>query len=158
MILRNLIGIDFGAKWKLFLFIGLLPLFSLGQSDGSKIAGVWLNGEKTGKVEINKDGNAFKGKIVWLKVPKDPETGKDKVDGNNPQANLRNRQIIGLEVLKGFSFENGEYINGTIYDPKAGKIYDCKMWFGESTDELKIRGYWGWLFRTESWTRSSLND
>lgn len=158
MDISNLYSLNFSLVRKLVFFVWLLPLFAVAQNDGVKITGIWLNGEKSAKVEIQKNGSLFDGKIVWLKVPQDPETGKDKVDKNNPEASLRDRQIMGLAILKDFTFENGEYINGTIYDPKAGKIYDCKMWFGESSNELKIRGYWGWLFRTDTWTRSSMKD
>ena len=35
-----------------------------------------------------------------------------------------------------------EWEDGTICDPKNGKIYDCEMWLEEDNmDELKVRGY-----------------
>ena len=44
------------------------------------------------------------------------------------------------------------YKDGTIYDPKSGKTYSCKMTI--DGNKLKIRGYIGIsLFgRTEVWT------
>ena len=39
-------------------------------------------------------------------------------------------------------------------DPKNGKIYDCEMWLEEDNmDELKVRGYIYFLFRTQTWLR-----
>ena len=36
----------------------------------------------------------------------------------------------------------------------AGKIYDCEMWLEEDNmDELKVRGYIYFLFRTQTWLR-----
>ena len=38
--------------------------------------------------------------------------------------------------------------------PKNGRIYDCKMWFDEDEPNvLKVRGYWGFLYRTQEWIR-----
>jgi uncharacterized protein (DUF2147 family) len=56
--------------------------------------------------------------------------------------------------LEGFTAkENGLYDGGTIYDPKSGKTYSCKMTL--KGDKLDIRGFVGLslLGRTETWTR-----
>ena len=41
------------------------------------IAGTWYNTEKSGKIKIFKQGNAYFGEIVWLEEPND-ENGKPK--------------------------------------------------------------------------------
>jgi uncharacterized protein (DUF2147 family) len=46
-----------------------------------------------------------------------------------------------------------EYAAGNILDPEEGKVYKCKLWL-EGT-ELKVRGYWGPFYRTQTWTRSN---
>ena len=56
------------------------------------------------------------------------------------------RDMVPLSTL--------EWGDGTICDPKNGKIYDCEMWFEEDNmDELKVRGYIWILFRTQTWLR-----
>ena len=60
---------------------------------------------------------------------------------------------MGLVILKNFDFEDGFWKNGTIYDPKNGKTYKCEMWLDGKTG-LKIRGYWGVVYRTETWTKA----
>ena len=47
-----------------------------------------------------------------------------------------------------------EWEDGTICDPKNGKVYDCEMWFEDGNmNELKVRGYIYFLFRTQTWIR-----
>lgn len=127
--------------------------FAFAQKD--KIEGKWLNQEKDAMVEIYKAKNGkFYGKIVWLKEPN--RNGQPKLDINNQKENLRSQPIMNLLILKGFN-KDGEntYEDGTIYDPKNGKTYSCKMTW-EDASNLSIRGYVGisMLGRTTKWTRS----
>lgn len=120
------------------------------------IIGTWLNQEATGKVTIYKENGKYYGKLVWLRNPIDSITGKPRTDNLNPDPKLQSNQLIGLVNLKNFTF-NGkdEWSGGTIYDPKNGKTYSCKINF-ESTGKLKIRGYVGvsMLGRNTYWTKS----
>ncbi len=61
---------------------------------------------------------------------------------------------MGLVNLEGFKFDDGEWEDGTIYDPKSGKTYSATMEL-DGKNLLKIRGYVGIsLFgRTTEWTR-----
>jgi uncharacterized protein (DUF2147 family) len=132
-------------------------LFSLFMYAQTGIEGVWYNTDKTGKVEIYKKGEVYYGKIIWLKEPINTSTGKPKVDENNPETSKRTALIIGLVVLKNFSYEGDKvYSGGTIYDPENGKTYKCKMTLIDK-DHLDVRGYIGVpaLGRTENWTRTT---
>ncbi|MFN4147062.1 MAG: DUF2147 domain-containing protein [Runella sp.] len=118
------------------------------------ILGVWKNGEGTGLVQIYKKGDLYYGKIVWLKVPNNPD-GTPRTDVNNPDEKLRSQPLKGLENLRNFKFVgNNKWENGNIYDPKVGKDYSCEM---KLVDEntLEVRGYIGVsLFgRTDVWKR-----
>ncbi|MCB9256159.1 MAG: DUF2147 domain-containing protein [Chitinophagales bacterium] len=123
----------------------------------NSIEGIWYNTTKSGKVEIYKKGEAYFGKIIWLKEPIDEKTGKAKVDSNNPNEEKRNTPIIGLLILKDFSKDgNNSYSGGTVYDPENGKTYKCKMTLVDANN-LDVRGYIGFpaLGRTENWTRTT---
>ncbi len=139
------------------LILATLLLLSLQTVFGQKtdaILGKWMNPDGKGEVQIYKKGNLYFGRLVWLKFPVDEETGKSKLDKHNPDAALRLRPELGLEILKNFTFngDNG-YEGGTIYDPKNGETYSCKMTL--DGDRLKIRGYIGisLLGRNEVWAR-----
>jgi uncharacterized protein (DUF2147 family) len=98
----------------------------------------------------------YAGKIVWLKEPIDPETGKPKLDKRNPDESLRTVPTLGLVNLKGFTYneEEKEWQNGTVYDPKVGKEYSCKMNL-QDANTLDVRGFIGvsMFGRTDTWTR-----
>lgn len=117
------------------------------------ILGSWANPNGQDHILIYKKGNKYFGKLDWIKVPND-ETGKPKTDKNNPDPALRSRPDLGLELLKDFTFDGDNvYEDGTVYDPKNGKTYSCKLTLEGNT--LRLRGYVGIsLFgRTELWTR-----
>lgn len=117
------------------------------------VLGKWLNSSGEGQIQIYKKGNQYFGKLSWIKQPNDEATGAPKTDKKNPDAALRSRPILGLEILKNFTFDEDTWEGGTIYDPKSGKTYSCKMTMDGA--RLKMRGYIGvsLLGRTEMWTR-----
>lgn len=115
---------------------------------------LWYNEEKTAKIQIYKaqDGKLY-GKIVWLREPN--RDGKPKVDINNADKARRNDPVMGLVILRGFKKDGATgYDGGTIYDPKNGKTYSCKM--TREGDTLHVRGYIGFslLGRTTTWTKA----
>jgi uncharacterized protein (DUF2147 family) len=117
------------------------------------ILGTWVNPNGQDHILIYKRGNKYFGKLDWIKFPND-EQGKPKTDKKNPDVALRSRPELGLELLKDFTFDGDNvWADGTIYDPKSGKTYSCKMTLDGNS--LKIRGYVGIsLFgRSETWTR-----
>lgn len=120
--------------------------------NANAIVGKWLSATGEGQIEVYKKGDKFFGKLSWIKFPND-EQGKPKVDKLNPDPALRTRPELGLELLQNFTYDDGTYKDGTIYDPKSGKTYSCKMTLNGNV--LKIRGYIGisLLGRTEEWTR-----
>jgi len=134
-----------------YLIIFSFFIFSFTSSDSAdKIVGVWLSQIKDGKIEIYKNNGKYYGKIVWIKEP-NSKNGKPIIDGNNPKANLKSRPLLFLNIINDLVYHDGEWSGGTVYDPKEGKTYDCKIWFEDG--QLKLRGYLGWFYDTKTWTR-----
>ncbi len=156
----------FKANYKkmTLLFIGCLLMiagasaFYLKADNPDGIVGVWKTGEGTAMVRIYKNGDKYQGKIVWLKEPNDPETGKPKVDKNQPDEASKTRAILGLVNIWGFNYK-GENVwdEGNIYDPKNGNTYSCTMKL-QNANSLEVRGYIGVsiIGRTDTWTRQVL--
>ena len=57
-----------------------------------------------------------------------------------------------MEIIKDLKQDGDEFEDGTILDPKNGKIYDCKIWL-EDKNILNVRGYVAFFFRTQTWLR-----
>ena len=133
----------------------LCVAFALPSSAQNKdaILGKWVNSTGEAHLEITKRSEKFFGKLVWIKDPKD-EKGVMKTDFKNPNAALRKKPIVGLEILKDFVYDDGKWTDGNIYDPKSGKLYSCTMTL-KSNGDLNMRGYIGvsLLGRTEVWKR-----
>ena len=141
---------------KYFLLALLLVVLPAGTllANPDALLGVWKTGEGTGMVQITKRGDKYFGRVVWLKVPANPD-GSARVDANNPDEKLRTRPLKGLENLRDFTFVgNNKWENGRIYDPKNGNDYACEIkLIDENT--LEVRGYIGvsMFGRTDVWKR-----
>jgi uncharacterized protein (DUF2147 family) len=99
---------------------------SIRQRPKHQLLGVWEPSNGKARVKIEKIGEKYYGKIVWLKEPNDPNTGKPKVDKNNPDASLRTVPLKGYRMLKDFKvLGNNQWDSGTIYDPENGSTYKC---------------------------------
>lgn len=119
------------------------------------VVGEWYTTDQRGKVEIYPCDNAYCGKIIWLKEPDNPD-GSRKLDKENPDEDLRDRPIVGTEILRDLEYDgDGEYEDGEIYDPESGKTYSCLMRLKDDGSELEVRGYVGFslIGRSEEWTR-----
>lgn len=135
-------------KQLIFIILITISFAAFGQPKPDAIVGEWLTAAKDGKVQIYKSGNKFFGKISWGNRP----NGKDT---NNPDPKLRDQNLIGLVILKDFSFNGKDkWEEGTIYDPNNGKTYSCAIRL-KNEKTLEVRGYIGisLLGRTEVWTR-----
>jgi len=145
-------------KLVILFFLAVYALSSYAQ-ESDKIVGVWWNDEKTTKIEVEKQNGKYIGTIVYM-IPEKYENGQPPKDDENPDPALRERSIVGLQILKGFDYDSGkkEWKDGTIYDPKSGKTYDCYGWL-ESNDLLKLKGFVAgmrWLGKSSEWYRTSL--
>ena len=139
----------------IILFTG--NLFAQEHSE-SDVLGIWFNEEKDAKIEVYKENGKFYGKIVWLEEPIDPETGKPKLDDENPDEEMQMRPVMGLLLVWNFVYDDdGVWEDGKIYDPKSGNTYSCYMKL-QSMNELKVRGFIGIsiIGRTTYWTRTTL--
>ena len=133
-------------------FISLISITSFAQVD---IIGKWKTiddetNEPKSVVDIfEKEGKVY-GKIV--KLFRKPEEDPDPVCNECASDDSRfKKKIIGMEILKDMKKSGSEYAEGNILDPNNGKIYSCKIWL--EGNDLKLRGYWGPFYRTQTWQR-----
>lgn len=145
-------------KTFLFTLIALfLATFAFSQdsADADRLTGVWEPSNGKVKVKIDKIGDKYYGKIVWLREPIDPNTNAPKVDRNNPDVNLTSTPLKGYRILKDFEYTGkDEWTEGTIYDPENGSTYSCTIKMSDP-NTLDIRGYIGIsaLGRSDVWKR-----
>jgi uncharacterized protein (DUF2147 family) len=140
----------------LALFLSLLISQAFAQA-AQKIAGVWWNDKKTSKIEVKEENGKFTGTVIYIDPAKYVK-GEPEKDTQNPDAKLKTRSRLGLQILSGLKFNasDKEWQGGSIYDPDNGKTYDCFAWFEKDPNVLYLKGYVAgikWLGRSTTWTK-----
>ena len=139
------------------ILIVVIVFLSISLSFSQSITGKWKTiDDETGKVksivELSmKDGKLY-GKIVELFV----EKGKDPDPLCTECEDYRKgKKINGMTIISGLTKDGNEWEGDDgILDPKKGSIYDCKIWIDEDDSNiLNVRGYIGFVFRTQTWHR-----
>ena len=145
-------------KVLILFFLAIYAISAYSQAE-DKIAGIWWNDEKTTKIKVEKKDGKYIGTIVYM-IPEKYENGAPPLDDENPDPALRNRSVVGIQILEGLAFDakKKEWKGGTIYDPKSGNTYDCYAWL-ESDDLLKLKGFllgMRFIGRSSEWYRTTL--
>lgn len=133
------------AIWLFFLLFTRLSLHAQQPND---IVGLWISMQRNVMVEIYKDSLTFKGKVVWFDDSDDnTKPMNTRTDINNPVKSLRNRKIIGIDVLKGLTYNTrcNCWQNGRIYDVQTGKTWNASLTL-LNKNLVKVRGFWHYEF------------
>ena len=138
------------------LFVSLLGIFNktLAQTkEADRIIGVWVTADKKGHIEIYKSNNLYYGKLIWGAEIYEADGKTPKKDVNNEDKSKRERLLKNMILLSDFTYNDGAWEDGKVYDPNNGKLYSCTMKLIGS--KLHVRGYIGFslIGRTEEWTR-----
>ena len=110
----------------------------------SAVFGIWATSGTM--IEIAPAGESLSARIVALKHPRWREkdgvgvVGEPKIDLHNPDASMRDRPFIGLEMLSDYQFRKGKW-QGTLYLPSNGTLW--KSTARVKNGKLKLRGYVG---------------
>jgi uncharacterized protein (DUF2147 family) len=139
-------------KYLIVFCLTALAQFCWAQS----VLGKWKTvddetGEIRSIIEIFERGGKVHGRVVKLfrKPNEDPDPVCNECDEDDPRYK---KKVIGMEIMKNMQKDGDEYSGGEVLDPENGKVYRGKIWL-EGKD-LRLRGYIGPFFRTQTWIRS----
>jgi uncharacterized protein (DUF2147 family) len=110
--------------------------------------------DATGKaksiVAIRDDKGTFYGTIEKIFDPPVPKPTCYLCTGT-----MKDRPLIGLQVLSGFKWDGNRWSGGQVLDPETGKIYRASLELEDGGAKLRLHGYIGIpLFgRTQYWLR-----
>ena len=106
--------------------------------DPNQIVGIWKSPSNEFMIKIDKLGNQFQGRIIWL----ESTGGQVELDENNPDERLQKIPLKGNKVIKELSFDVSESLwkGGTFYNHKDGKLYNCMITL-HNNDQIKITKY-----------------
>jgi uncharacterized protein (DUF2147 family) len=111
------------------------------------VTGRWVTADKDGVILIAPCGQAVCGTLEKFLVP--PPQGLDQRDINNPDPKLRQRRLLGLPILSGFTADSNQW-RGRIYDPKSGKSYRSVI-RRKGANLLEVKGCIGPFCQTQVW-------
>ncbi|WP_165933426.1 DUF2147 domain-containing protein [Arundinibacter roseus] len=128
----------------------LATVTASAQTTSNDITGKWMAEDGSARFEIYKSGNEYRGKITWLKNPK----GSKATDQRNPDKSLRNRPILGLEILTGLKYHPSEntWNGGRLYSPENGVYADASV-TRVDINTIKIQGRKYGVAKTKTWKR-----
>ena len=127
-------------RYTLLLLVLTYTITFGGQaSDSDKIIGVWKSPDNSYMIKIDKIGNHFQGRIVWLSSN---DQNQMKLDVNNPNQQLRNLPLKGNKIIEELSYSTGESLwnGGTFYSYTEGKVYHCQISM-QSSNQIRILKY-----------------
>lgn len=125
-----------------------VPQVAVDQS----LIGRWHTERRSGIVEIHACGEALCGRVVDGAPLR---ANRDQRDVRNPDPALRNRRVMGLRVLSGFSGGPAKWKGGPLYDPETGNRAPSGTLTLVDADTLKVQGCIAmFLCRTQTWRRA----
>ena len=129
------------------LFAALLMVPLQRAHAQASIAGAWFTEDSSSKVTITQNGNAYSGKVTWVKTD-------GAVDAKNNDPTLRTRPIMGIDILTGCTGDATSAKGCRIYAPKRGSTYDADLAL-DKDGTLKVKVKAGIGGKTQTWTRAA---
>ncbi len=129
----------------LILFLLSPSLSNAGESIAEdQILGKWMSVNENVMVNVYKDGNQFKAKVIWFNDKDDPSRPMNtRLDINNSNQVLRKQKILGMNVLRNLKFNssNDRWEDGVIYDAKSGREWSSVVYFNDD-GLMEVKGFW----------------
>ena len=125
-----------------------LPLKAKCYQSSNDILGTWISVKKNVIMDVYKVSDQFRAKILWFDDTDDlSRPRKTRKDINNPNKSLRNRLILGMDVLEGLNYnaEKHRWEDGKIYDPRSGRHWSSVVYFNDE-NQMEVKGYWKFEF------------
>lgn len=96
-----------------------------------------------------------KGELMYGKVESILEKGKEEALCVKCEGDRKDQPVLGMTIIDGLRKNNHDEWKGkTLFDPEQAMTFRCKIWLNpKNANELKVRGYLAFLFRTQTWLR-----
>ncbi len=136
------------------LLVALAMLvFSMGY--GQSIFGKWKTiDDRTGNpkaiIDIYEKDGLMYGHVVQIL-----EKGKENSLCTKCDGELKDKPVLGMTIIEAAKeTSKGVYKGKKLFDPEQAMTFRCKIWLNpDNPNELKVRGYLAFLYRTQTWLR-----
>ncbi len=130
------------------LFLVVFLPKSNAQVKSSDITGLWLNDQENAHILIYQKGDAFFGKLTWVK----PDNEKEPIQ-NNSDRSKPSKEILGMDIISNLVFDDETWKKGTLYLPKKDREVNCEALLSKSKDVLTLNITKFWFSSSINWTR-----
>ncbi|SFI55946.1 DUF2147 domain-containing protein [Halpernia frigidisoli] len=132
-------------------------LNSSAQITKDDVLGRWISTDNSVSVNVYRVGNSFQAKVIWFDERLGSGTPMEtRHDSENPDPKLRNRKVIGMDVLENLDYNSKtkRWENGKIYDASSGRTWDALAEI-KKDGLLYVRGFWKfkWIGKTINFRR-----
>lgn len=133
----------------------LIAMFFAVYGFSQNVFGKWKTiDDRTGKPKgiikiYEKDGMMY-GHVLEIL-----EEGKEDAKCIKCDGELKDKPVLGMEIITAAKEnKDGEWKGKRLFDPEQGMTFRCKIWLNpDNTNELKVRGYLAFIYRTQTWIR-----
>jgi uncharacterized protein (DUF2147 family) len=132
------------------LVVWILGAPSAADTTDGAILGTWKTPKHDGKVVIEECGAAICGRVT---DGRELRANPNQTDARNPDASKRERKILGLNILEGYTGGPTEWTGGTVYDPQTGDSSSDSTLTLQSPNTLVVKGCRLVFCRSETWTK-----
>ena len=144
------------------VFWALIGVFcAMSAAAQSSPLGLWVAYDDDGLkpqalVRISEQQGKLSGQIVEIL---DTDVAPDERCDKCP-ADRKGQPIRGLQIIRQVDAmpRGGVWMGGLILDPDDGREYRLEINWVPGSKELKLRGYWGPFWRTQTWRRPAGSD
>ncbi|MFS4457121.1 DUF2147 domain-containing protein [Maribacter sp. 2304DJ31-5] len=107
-------------------------------------------GKPKGIIKIYKKNGLMYGKVLKIL-----EKGKENAICIKCKGDLKDKPVVGMEIITAAKEnKDGEWKGKRLFDPEQAMTFRCKIWLNPNNpNELKVRGYLAFLYRTQTWLR-----
>ncbi len=135
----------------------LLAFLAFGFNvNAQSVFGRWKTiDDKTGNAKAIVHVYRQQGKMFG-KIEKVLEKDRENAVCKKCEGDKKDQPIVGMEIMAGLEKNgDGEWKGKNLLDPESGTTYRCKIWLNpKNPNELMVRGYIAFLYRTQTWIRA----
>jgi uncharacterized protein (DUF2147 family) len=135
--------------------LGFFSILFAFAGHGQEIFGRWKTvDDRTGNpkavISIYEKNGLMYGDVVEILEEGMEDSLCTKCDGLQ-----KDMPVLGMTVIHGAKeTEKGIYKGNKLFDPEQAMTFRCKIWLNpDNSDELKVRGYLAFIYRTQTWLR-----
>jgi uncharacterized protein (DUF2147 family) len=110
--------------------------------------GEWMTPGERGRIKLAPCGEALCGTLIAVKP------GNSSRDERNPNPALKNRDLIGVQLMTGLTRKGAGWAGGRGYDPDRGMNFRAEI-TPQANGSLRVKGCVGPICEVQVWTKAN---